>query len=181
MILTVEELRKYIDTEETDEVLKARLDAAELMVRGYTNNGFHVKGFGRMIDIVGSTFMLEEPAPYEVGDTVEVSGSTMNDGLFTVKEVTADGIRVNEKAYDEIDAYCTKVYYPADVKMGVVNLMKWELENRDKVGVQQETISRHSVTYFDMGADNSAVGYPKSLIGFLQPYMRARFGQGVKL
>ena len=65
--------------------------------------------------------------------------------------------------------------YPADIKMGVVNMLKWELENRDKVGIQSETISRHSVTYFNMDGDNSTMGYPKSLLGFLKPYMRARF------
>ena len=70
------------------------------------------------------------------------------------------------------------IVYPADVKMGVVNLMKWELNSRDKVGVASESISRHSVTYFDMTGDNSIMGYPKALMGFLKPYKRARFGQG---
>ena len=69
--------------------------------------------------------------------------------------------------------------YPMDVKMGVINLMKWELNNRDKVGVASESISRHSVTYFDMSGDNSTMGYPKALLGFLKPYMKARFGQGL--
>ena len=56
----------------------------------------------------------------------------------------------------------TKVEYPADVKMGVVNLMKWEMEKRDKVGIQSESISRHSVTYYNMDGDNTVMGYPKS-------------------
>lgn len=68
--------------------------------------------------------------------------------------------------------------YPMDVKMGVINMMKWELTSRDKVGVASESISRHSVTYFDMTGDNSTMGYPKALLGFLKPYMKARFGQG---
>jgi hypothetical protein len=65
--------------------------------------------------------------------------------------------------------------YPADVKMGVLEMLKWDLENRKKVGIQSETISRHSVTYFNMDGDNSVMGYPKALLGFLKPYMRARF------
>lgn len=65
--------------------------------------------------------------------------------------------------------------YPMDVKMGVINMLNWDLENRDKVGIQSETISRHSVTYFNMDGDNSTMGYPKSLLGFLKPYMKARF------
>lgn len=71
--------------------------------------------------------------------------------------------------------------YPMDVKMGVINLMKWELNSRDKVGIASESISRHSVTYFDMTGDNSAMGYPKALTGFLRPYMKARFGQGLSV
>ena len=115
MILTVEELRRYIDTDETDEVLALWLETMTQMVHNYTHNNFQ---------------------------------KYMVDGL---------------------------IVYPADVKMGVVNLLKWELESRDKIGVASETISRHSVTYFDMNGDNSIMGYPKSLLGFLKPYMKARF------
>ena len=56
-----------------------------------------------------------------------------------------------------------------------------QLDNGDKVGVQSETISRHSVTYFNLDGDNSSMGFPKSLTGFLKPYMKARFGQGLRL
>ncbi len=30
-------------------------------------------------------------------------------------------------------------------------------------------------TYFNMDGDNSVMGYPRSLLGFLKPYMKARF------
>ena len=76
---------------------------------------------------------------------------------------------------DESCVLVTKVEYPMDVKMGVMNMLKWDIENRDKVGIQSETISRHAVTYFNMDGDNSTIGFPKSLIGFLKPYMKARF------
>lgn len=68
-----------------------------------------------------------------------------------------------------------------DIKLGVANMLKWEQNNRDKIGVSSETISRHSVTYFDMTGDNSLMGYPKALLGFLKPYKRARFGRGIKV
>ena len=120
MIMTVAELRQFIETDESDQVLEAKLQALELSVQGYTNNNFK-------------------------------------------RHLTPEG------------------EYPMDVKMGVVNLMKWELGNRDKVGVQSETISRHSVTYFNMDGDNSIMGFPKALVGFLKPYMKARFGRGISL
>lgn len=82
---------------------------------------------------------------------------------------------LNESLTAESDVLVTKVEYPMDVQMGVVNMLSWDLSNRDKVGIQSETISRHSVTYFNMDGDNSTIGYPKSLVGFLKPYMKARF------
>lgn len=179
MIITVEELRRYISTDEEDQALAGRLQALELLIRGYTNNNFQVRGLHCECDISGRTFIAEPFVPFEVGDTVQVSGSEKNNGLYTVETVTDTTFTVNEKTYDDFDVYVVKVDYPADVKMGVVNLLKWELNNRDKVGVQSESISRHSVTYYNMDGDNSIMGYPKSLMGFLRPYMKARFGRGI--
>lgn len=119
MIMTVEELRKFVTTDESDELLTLRLEALEKTVQGITNNNF-------------SRFMV-------------------------------DGV----------------IKYPADVKMGVVDMLKWDLEYRDKAGVQSETISRHSVTYISQDKLNTDYGYPASKISFLKPYHRARFGQGV--
>lgn len=178
MIMTVEELRKYITTEKEDEILEIMLKAVEQAIRSYTNNNFTVRSFARICDIVARTLILEAPAPFEVGDTVYVDGD-MNHGIFTVKEVNGDTITVNERSRDEIDAYVAKVEYPDDVKMGAVSMMRWELENREKVGIQSESISRHSVTYADQTAENTAAGYPEALMGFLKPYMRARFGRGI--
>lgn len=120
MLMTVEELRRYMETDEDDQLLEVKLEALENTIQKFTNNSF--------------------------------------------REYMVDGV----------------VVYPADVKMGAVNLMKWELNNRDKVGVSSETISRHSVTYFDLTGDNSLMGYPKSLLGFLRPYKKARFGGGLR-
>lgn len=114
MLMTVAFLRKFVETDDADEVLEAKLQALELMIQGYTNNNFS-------------------------------------------RVLTDDG------------------EYPMDVKMGAVNLMKWELGNREKVGIASESISRHSVTYVDQTAANTVMGYPGVLMGFLRPYCRARF------
>ena len=118
--MTVDELRRYVNTDEEDQVLEARLQALGLLIQGYTNNNFH---------------------QYEVDGVIE---------------------------------------YPMDVKMGVVNMLKWDMNNREKVGVQSESISRHSVTYYDQTGANTAMGYPVALVGFLKPYMKARFGRGIR-
>lgn len=181
MIMSVEELRQHVKTDAPDEVLEARLQAIELFIRGYTNNNFQVKGTGRIADVVGGLFTLEALNPYEVGDTVQISGSDKNDGLYTVKEAEEFVFKVNEKTRDEIDIFITKVEYPADVKVGVVELMKHDLNKREKVGISSERISRHEVSYHAVDATNTVQGYPQHLMGFLQHYMKARFGQGVSV
>ena len=40
MIMTVEELKSYIDITAKDPVLEAKLQALELLIRKYTNNNF---------------------------------------------------------------------------------------------------------------------------------------------
>ncbi len=168
-----------MDTDEEDQALEARLSALELLIRSYTHNNFQQRGVRRMADIVGDVIIMDALQPFKVGDTVQVTESDFNEGLYTVTEAFESTITVGGLQYDEDDVLVTRVVYPMDVKMGVVNLMKWEMERRDKVGIASETISRHAVTYESMTDDNSIMGYPKSLMGFLKPYMRARFGQGV--
>ena len=110
-----------------------------------------------------------------VGDTVQISQSNVNDGLYTITEILDDAIRVDSDLYKYPDNLVTKVEYPANIKAGVIDLMKWEIKNRDKAGIQSETLSRHSVTYFNQDANNQVMGYPVALLGFLKPYMKARF------
>ena len=177
--MTVGELRQFIQTDETDECLETRLTGIEHQIRAYTHNNFQVRGTGRVADVIGGLFTVEALNPYEVGDTLQISGSAMNDGLFTVKETSDDTFMVNERTRDEKNLLVTLVEYPADVKMGVVNMITWELENRIKAGIQSETISRHTVNYLNLDEWNSAMGYPASLVQFLKPYMRSRFGRGI--
>ena len=183
MIMTVAELRQFVDTEEADQVLEARLQALELLIRAYTNNNFLVRPF-RMVAVAmanGKQFIVNSPVPFAVGDTLQITESDlMQNELVTVTAVSDGVITVKEDLYDESGVVITKVKYPLDIKTGVANLYKWEINNRDKVGVASETISRHSVTYVDQTAANTLMGYPAALMGFLNPYKRARFGRGIR-
>lgn len=178
-MMTVTELRQFIQTDETDACLEMKLAGIEQQIRAYTHNNFQVRGTGRVADVTGGLFVVEALNPFEVGDTLQISGSEMNDGLYTVKETSDATFTVNEKTRDEKNLLVTLVEYPADVKLGVVNMMTWELESRTKAGIQSETISRHTVNYINLDEWNSALGYPASLVQFLKPYMRSRFGRGI--
>lgn len=72
--------------------------------------------------------------------------------------------------------------WPADIKMGCVRLLQYDLSGAgQKAGIAAETLSRHSVTYEARTAENTAMGYPAAMMGFLKPYMRARFGRGLQV
>jgi hypothetical protein len=184
MILNVSELKQYITTEETDQVLEAKLQALELLIRAYTNNNFQIRAFRAVAVAVaqGNNLLFNSPVPFKVGDTLQITESDFMPGeLVTVVTVADGSVTVKEDLTDESGVVVTKVKYPQDVKMGVVNLMKWELGNREKVGVASESISRHSVTYVDQTGENTVMGYPVALMGFLKPYRKARFGRGISV
>lgn len=174
MIISPETLRGLVPTEDTYEVLEMKLKAIETLVRSYTHNNFQIREI-RSNSEVFENKIVNPPLNIAVGDTIQISQSLLNNGVYSVTEITEDGMTVSENLYDCSKNLVTKVSYPADVVMGVVNLYRWDLENRSKVGIQSETISRHSVTYFNMDGENSVMGYPKSLLGFLKPYKKARF------
>lgn len=174
MIISASDAKKFITTTLDDTVLEGMLQALESLVRKYTNNNFQKRSIRVCCPVMAQKLYLSTDM-LRVGNTVQISESIYNDGVYTIKEMDGEFVELNEALLDESMVMVTKVEYPIDVQMGVVNMLKWDLENRDKVGIQSETISRHSVTYFNMDGDNSTMGYPKSLLGFLKPYMKARF------
>ena len=178
MLMTLTEAREFLTTNDNDTVLAAKLSALETIIRSYTNNRFHAKPLTRIEAFIrGGVFLSDALIPFAVGDTIQVTkGDKAEDlGLYTVKEITDTTFTVNEPIADIDDVKVTKVAYDMNIKMGVVNLLRWEAVNRDKVGIQSESISRHSVTYADATGENSLMGYPKAMLGFLKPYVKARF------
>lgn len=180
MILTNEELRAYITTDISDELLSMKLSAIENLIRKYTNNNFQNRAIRCQSSIVDG--IIISPSKYfKVGDTVQITENPLNEGLYVIE----DGMSLSPIPFDSEENLITKVVYPDDIKMGVADMLKWKLRNEernsgdtDKQAVQSETISRHSVTY---AADNTEsdiderLGYPRKLTAFLKPYVKARF------
>lgn len=174
MILSVEELRMNLDCGAVaDEQLEAKLKGIESAIRGETNNNFQNRKFRFNAPTNNSALLFKSPY-FAVGDTIHITQS-VNEGLYVITSVEDDMITLDKPVFPAKSNLVTKVEYDDNVKMGVVNLMKWELSMRDKVGVSSETISRHSVTYFSQDTSNMLMGYPKALTGFLEPYYKARF------
>lgn len=175
MIVPVEELLEMPDfSGKSEKSLKRKLNAIEHLIRSYTNNNFQ----NRSIRLEGSSqgdIIKGHTQFFKVGDTVQISQSQVNDGLYFITEIADDFIRLDRELFTVPENLVTKVEYPADVQEGVIELMVWEVKNRQKVGIKSETLSRHSVSYYDQDANNQVMGYPVSLLGFLKPYMKARF------
>ena len=175
MIISVEKAKTLIDFSDwSDEKIEMKLKAVEQTIRAYTNNNFQDRGYRIRADIRSGMIVSESLVPFAIGDTVQVSESQLNNGLFTIKDTSGIAYTVSEDLKDENDVLVTKIVYPADVIACCVNLLEWEKQNRGKVGIQSETLSRHSVTYFNQDANNQVMGYPVSLLGCLKAYRKAR-------
>lgn len=175
MILPLEELLKRPEfAQESEESLTRRLEGLERLIRSYTANNFQLRAVRFWAE--SRENLLLGSSPYlVVGDRVEITNSLVNDGLYTILAADEATTTLDRPLFSRPKNLLTKVVYPADVLAGMENLLLWEVENRDKVGVKSETISRHSVTYYDQDANNTVMGYPISLLGFLAPYRKARF------
>ena len=175
MIISVEKAKELVSFPDgwTDEKIKMKLLAVEQTIRAYTNNNFQNRGIRIQAFIRAGVFLSESLIPFDVDDTVQVSESRYNSGLFTVSAVTDDTtFTVNEDIRDEDDVLVTKIDYPADVVDCCVNLMEWEVNNRGKVGIKSETLSRHSVTYED--STSMFRGYPKGILSAVSHYRKVR-------
>ena len=175
MIISVDDIASMPDFIGQDaKILQKKLNALELLIRKYTNNNFQNRNIRFAGNSVNDRIFGSHPF-IRAGDTIQISESEVNDGLYVIKEVGKNFIRVDKDLFAVDFNMITKVIYPEDIQVGIVNLLKYEVEMRDKVGIKSETLSRRSVTYFDLDASNQVMGYPVSLLGFLKPYMKARF------
>lgn len=124
MLVSVDELRQFVETDKPDQELEFRILALESFICKHTNNEF-------------------------------------------------------------IDRNTKEKNYPPDVKLGAINILKWQIQNEErnsgdasKQAVQSETISRHSVTYAADSTESdidATIGVPRKLCAFLKLYERARF------
>ena len=173
MIITVADLKKQINCgTATDEQITVKLKAIEAVIRAYTNNNFQQRGI-RFAGNSSGMKVYGVPQYLDIGDTVQISGSEVNDGLYQVTDVGADFIQVDEFLLETVFNLVTKIKYPADVVQCAVDLFSWKQNMGDKVGIKSETISRHSVTYEDSAT--LFMGYPVGILSGLSLHMKARF------
>ena len=173
MIISVAEVKKEINDfkDWTDAKIERKLKAIESTIRAHTNNRFQNRNVRFICPIVAQK-LYGVHAALKVGDTVQVTGSQFNDGLYVIKSIEENMIELDSYLLDESEVMVTKVVYPDDVVECALDMLDYELNKSEAIkrGIQSETLSRHSVTYVQ---PNDA--YPQDIMDALRPYMKARF------
>ena len=174
MIISIEQAKALIDLANwTDEKIEMKLKAVEQTIRAYTNNNFQVRGYRIQASITDGVLVSESPIPFSIGDTIQISESRFNCGLYTILATEDTTFTVSEELKDEDAVLVTKIVYPADVIDCCVNLLEWSKNYGGKVGIKSETLSRHSVTYEDSAT--LFMGFPIGILNGLKLYKKARF------
>lgn len=172
-----------VDAQKIDPTItQSDLDAYEQTVRQLTNNNFqNIHARFRKLSFSGKSIILEDtPLGLRIGDTIQVSSSKFNDCLTTVKSINGKTIETNVKEpfFDGsfTDAFITKIEYPSDIRMGIIELIKYKQKMGSKMGIKSESIARMSVTYYDINATDNIEGFPASKFSFLNKYKKMRWG-----
>ena len=173
MILTVADLKGRVDCgTAADDLITAQLEAIEAVIRAYTNNRFQARGV-RLCGPSQGRMVYGPPLFFAAGDTVQITSDWgVNDGLYQVENVAADGLQLDCDLQPVGKNLVTLVRYPADVVQCAVDLYRWRQDRGDKVGIKSETISRHSVTYEDSAT--LYMGYPVGILNGLKLHKKAR-------
>ena len=173
MIITLAEAQEI-----NPDIDQRYLDGLEASIRQLTHNKFlnkamSYRGLGVTSDAV---IKLSTDTTYlRVGDTVQVSYTGVNDGLYVVKSVDKGNVTLDtDKLFTgKFSAgTLTKVEYPADVINGFKGLIKYDFDMADKTGIKSETIGRMSTTYYDANSNENINGYPSALMDFIKKYRK---------
>ena len=186
MIITVDKFREFVQTDKSDEQIKAMLSALEFHIRKITNNNFQKRN-RRSVGTINNGYLTVESPVFNAGETVEITESEYNNGLYVIDLIDDDGNITldSDDLINEADVLVTKIYYPVDVQMGVIEMLQWKLKNElqnsgdtSQSPVSSENLSRHSVSYQTDSSEydiDSKFGVPKKYVSFLQAYEKARF------
>lgn len=174
MIISVDELQNVygIFKDENTELVQAKLDGLESLIRLYTNNNFQNRNIRIECPSMDS-YLIASPTYLKVGDTVQITNSKINDGLYVIKEISDNQIKLDKDIYDCENQLVTKIEYPKAVISTLVNILSWDEKYGSKMGIQSESIGRHSVSYFSQNDQNSLGGYPIHLFNPLKQFMMA--------
>ena len=176
MIITLGDARAIDDS-----ITQEDLDAFEVAFRSLTNNSFqnkHIR-FKGIEFMANNLIAVKDPiVGIKTGDTIEVNYSHYNDGLYVIESIDGKQIKVQGTPFFVANtggSMLTLVQYPADIARGIKKLIAYDKKMASKIGIKSESISRMSITYYDVNASENIDGYPASLLSFLTKYEKMRW------
>lgn len=173
MLITAEEVKKIDKFKNyAIEDIERKLKKIEYAIRSHTHNQFLSKSI-RFNSSIENNVILFNTQYIKKNDTILIKNEFCKD-IFTISEIVENGLKIKEDIINSKNNLIVKVIYPFDIIEGALDVLEWDFKMRNKVGIKSETISRHSITYYDNDSNNTVNGYPVSLFGFLKPYRKAR-------
>lgn len=173
MIVSIQSARDVVGGDIPESILIRKIRAIERLIRDETNNNFQDPRIRFYADAQNNVLLGSSPYLL-IGDTIEINDS-VNNGIYMVVSIENGITIVDRTLLPSAKNMVTKIVYPESIQEGVLNMLQWDFNMRPKMGIKSESLSRHSVTYYDMDVANSLDGYPVSLVGFLEPYYKMRF------
>ncbi len=178
MIISVDKLKLTIECADMSDVkIISWLKSIESTIRAFTQNNFQNRNIRFRAESSSNGYLFGDSPFLRVGDTVQISKSGVNDGIYTVVDISEGQTMLDREIFPVPSNLVTKIEYPDDVIQCAVDLFEWKKDFGGKVGIksESETLSRHSesVTYED--SSTLFMGYPTGILKGLSLYCKARF------
>lgn len=174
MIISLEEAKEINNSIKESDIL-----ALEQAIIGYTNNNFRSNIHDEIKEINSQGLKVDNPNQFLVGDTIEIIGTTYEDGLAIVTEVTEDYVTINlsnrGKYPQDVNegAMVYLIEFPPDIKTGAIDVLSSKTKSMQKTGIKSESVGRMSITYANVtDSQNTIFGVDANYFSFLDPYRK---------
>jgi hypothetical protein len=135
-------------------------------------------------DVTGSVYKIMIPSGFSAmgwptGGTLIVSGSRLNDGLFTIAAQADTYITTTEPIVDEVqttagyDVRIDLVSFPRSLELIASRMIGYQLANSNSSGIESMSLGNYSET-----RKISSGGYPDELLRSLKNWKNMRTGRG---
>lgn len=197
-MVTLAEVKAFLRITDTDATRDALISALIPIVYqemvDECNYSFKVKDYeitddDIYFDVTGSTYTINLAAGgfaalnLPTGGTIQVSGSRLNDGLFTIASQSDTAITTTEPIIDEVqptDHYNVTVYlvnFPKQFELIAAMMIGEQLDNPSGGDLISQSIGNYSETRAQKQASTS-FGYSNRVAGMLSKFKRVRVGYG---
>lgn len=139
-------------------------------------------------DVTGTTYKILIDAggftamAYPTGGNIIVSGSRLNDGIFTISAQADTYLTTTEAIVDELqstDGYTVRVdlcNFPKPLELIASRMIGYQLSMSNSAGITSMSLGNYSETRSVAGVSRG--GYPDELLNSLRPWKNVRVGRG---